>query len=71
MKQPVKGFRLGTPQSFYDHLEPEIDAAVKTALGVLSGLTAGVTSNAPLWEGQTGSAMGDADFYHHELAGLG
>jgi aspartyl-tRNA(Asn)/glutamyl-tRNA(Gln) amidotransferase subunit A len=67
MKQPVSGFRLGTPQSFYDHLEPDIDAAVKTALGVLSKLTAGVTSNAPLWEGLTGTGIGDADFYHHDL----
>ncbi|MDB5977091.1 MAG: Amidase, partial [Nevskia sp.] len=67
MKQPVSGFRLGTPQSFYDHLEPEIDAAVKTALGVLSRLTAGVTSTAPLWDGLTGTGTGDADFYHHDL----
>jgi len=67
MKQPVSGFRLGTPQSFYDHLEPEIDAAVKTALGVLSRLTAGVTSTAPLSDGLTGAGMGDADFYHHDL----
>jgi aspartyl-tRNA(Asn)/glutamyl-tRNA(Gln) amidotransferase subunit A len=67
MKQPVNGFRLGTPQSFYDHLEPEIDAAVKIALDVLAKLTAGVTSSAPLWEGLPGSGTGDADFYHHDL----
>ena len=67
MKQPVKGFRLGTPQSFYDHVEPEIDAAVKAALEVLTGLTAGVTSNAPLWDGLPGGGTGDADFYHHDL----
>jgi aspartyl-tRNA(Asn)/glutamyl-tRNA(Gln) amidotransferase subunit A len=67
MKQPVSGFRLGTPQSFYDHLEPEIDATVTTALGVLSKLTAGITSSAPLWDGLPGSGAGDADFYHHDL----
>lgn len=67
MKQPVSGFRLGTPQSFYDHLEPEIDATVKTALDVLTKLTAGVTSSAPLWDGTPGSGAGDADFYHHDL----
>jgi len=67
MKQPVSGFRLSTPLSFYDHLEPEIDAALKVALGVLSKLTAGVTSTAPLWDGLPGTAMGDADFYHHDL----
>jgi len=67
MHQPVKSFRLGTPQSFYDHVEPEIDAAVKAALEVLTGLTAGVTSNAPLWDGLPGGGTGDADFYHHDL----
>jgi aspartyl-tRNA(Asn)/glutamyl-tRNA(Gln) amidotransferase subunit A len=67
MKQPVSSFRLGTPQSFYDNIEPDIAAAMKVALGVLSKLTAGVTSNAPLWEGLTGAGMGDADFYHHDL----
>jgi aspartyl-tRNA(Asn)/glutamyl-tRNA(Gln) amidotransferase subunit A len=67
MKQPVSGFRLGTPQSFYDHLEPEIDAAVQAAIGVLSKMTAGVTSSAPLWDGLPGGGAGDADFYHHDL----
>jgi aspartyl-tRNA(Asn)/glutamyl-tRNA(Gln) amidotransferase subunit A len=67
MKQPVSGFRLGTPQSFYDHVEPPIDAAVKAALVVLTKLTAGVTSSAPLWDGLTGSGTGDAEFYHHDL----
>ncbi|HWB33000.1 MAG TPA: amidase [Acidobacteriaceae bacterium] len=67
MKQPVKDFRLGCPQSFYDHMEPEIEAAINTALGVLTKLTAGVTSHAPLWDGSPGSGMGDSDFYHHDL----
>ena len=67
MHQPVKGFRLGTPASFYDHVDPEIEAAVKAALEVLKGLTAGVTSDAPLWEGVTGDGIGETEFYHHEL----
>ncbi len=67
MRQPVKGFRLGTPASFYDHVEPEIDAAVKAALAVLTGLTQGVTSSAPLWDGLPGGGTGDAEYYHHEL----
>ncbi len=67
MHQPVKGFRLGTPASFYDHVEPEIEAAVKQALVVLTSLTAGVTSSAPLWDGLPGGGTGDAEFYHHEL----
>jgi aspartyl-tRNA(Asn)/glutamyl-tRNA(Gln) amidotransferase subunit A len=60
MRQPVKSFRLGTPASFYDHVEPEIDKAVKAALEVLTKLTAGVTSSAPLWDGLPGGGTGDA-----------
>ncbi len=67
MHQPVKGFRLGTPVSFYDHVEPDIEKAVKAALEVLTSLTAGVTSNAPLWDGLPGNGVGDTDFYHHDL----
>ena len=67
MKQPVKSFRLGTPASFYDHVEPEIDKAVQAALVVLTGLTAGVTSSAPLWEGIPGGGTGDSEYYHHDL----
>ncbi len=67
MRQPVKGFRLGTPASFYDHVDPEIETAVKAALEVLKGLTAGVTSEAPLWEGLTGDTTGEQEEYHHEL----
>ena len=67
MHQPVKGFRLGTPVSFYDHVEPEIEKAVRAALEVLIGMTAGVTSSAPLWDGLPGYGVGDTDFYHHDL----
>ncbi len=67
MHQPVKGFRLGTPVSFYDHVEPDIEKAVKAALEVLTGLTAGITSSAPLWDGLPGNGVGDTDFYHHDL----
>ena len=67
MRQPVNGFRLSTPASFYDHVDPEIEKAVRAAIEVLTGLTAGVTSSAPLWDGTPGSGAGDADFYHHDL----
>jgi aspartyl-tRNA(Asn)/glutamyl-tRNA(Gln) amidotransferase subunit A len=67
LQQPVKSFRLGTPDSFYDHVEPEIDKAIKDALVVLTGLTAGVTSHAPLWDGLPGYGVGDTESYHHEL----
>jgi aspartyl-tRNA(Asn)/glutamyl-tRNA(Gln) amidotransferase subunit A len=37
----VKALRLGIPRApFFEQLDPEIDAATKVALGVLSGLTA-------------------------------
>jgi aspartyl-tRNA(Asn)/glutamyl-tRNA(Gln) amidotransferase subunit A len=65
--QPVKSFRLGTPDSFYDHVEPEIDKAVKDAIVVLTSLTAGVTSHAPLWDGLPGFGVGDTEAYHHAL----
>jgi len=67
MHQPVKALRISTPQSFYDHVDPEIDAAVKAALEVLKGLTAGVTSDAPLWDGMIGDTTGEQEEYHHEL----
>ncbi len=67
MKQSVKGFRLGTPASFYDHVDPAIEKAIKEALVVLTGLTAGVTSSAPLWDGNPGGGTGDSEFYHHDL----
>ncbi len=67
MHQPVKSFRLGTPDSFYDHVEPEIDKAVQAALVILTSLTAGVTSHAPLWDGLPGYGVGDTEAYHHAL----
>lgn len=71
MKQPVSGFKLGAPPEFYDHLEPEVASAVSTALGVLSKLTAGITSHATLPEIPSGwgffQGLGDTASYHQEL----
>ena len=67
MRQPVSGFRLSAPASYYDHIDPEIAPAVMAALNQLARMTAGITSRAPLWEGPGGGAPGDADFYHHDL----
>jgi aspartyl-tRNA(Asn)/glutamyl-tRNA(Gln) amidotransferase subunit A len=67
MRQPVSGFRLGAPASFWDHIDPEIEGIIRTARDKIAALTAGVVSNAPLWDGDTGGADGDAAFYHHEL----
>lgn len=41
MKQPVKGLRLGLPVGYYDHLDPEVKAALDEAIKVLGTLTAG------------------------------
>ncbi len=67
MKQPVKSFRLSTPDSFYDHIDPLDEPAIKAALALLSSMTQGVTSTAPLWDATPGGATGDAEAYHHEL----
>jgi len=71
MKQPVSGFRLGAPAEFYDHMEPEVASAVTAALEVLSKLTAGITSHAPLPDIPAGeeffAQMGDTASYHEQL----
>jgi aspartyl-tRNA(Asn)/glutamyl-tRNA(Gln) amidotransferase subunit A len=71
MKQPVSSFRLGAPVEFYDHLEPEVAEAVGAAIVVLTRLTQGVTSRAPLPaipEGESFfNALGDTAAYHEVL----
>jgi aspartyl-tRNA(Asn)/glutamyl-tRNA(Gln) amidotransferase subunit A len=68
MKQtPVKSLRIGTPASYYDHMEPEIAAAMTEALAVLTKLTAGVTSSAPIMEDSYTGDLGDANAYHEDL----
>jgi aspartyl-tRNA(Asn)/glutamyl-tRNA(Gln) amidotransferase subunit A len=65
---PVAELRLGTPASFYDHVDPEVDQALKDALAVLSKMTKGVTSEKPLMEFSLVSAnLGDASAYHEDL----
>ena len=70
MKQPVSGFKLGTPVEFYDHLDPEVASAVSTATEVLTKLTKGVTSRATLptlTQGTFFSGLGDTAAYHQAL----
>ncbi len=68
MRQPVKAFRLGLPQSFYDHVDPEIEPSIQAAIEVLTRLTAGVTSHAPLLSVPlTISDLGEPEAYHEEL----
>jgi aspartyl-tRNA(Asn)/glutamyl-tRNA(Gln) amidotransferase subunit A len=65
---PIANLRIGTPASFYDHMEPEVEDAIKAALAVLSKMTKGVTSDAPLMEFSLVSAnLGDASAYHEDL----
>ena len=68
MKQPVSAFKLGLPDSFYDHIDPEIEPAITAALAVLTRLTAGVTSHAPLLSIPPAIGdLGEADAYHADL----
>jgi aspartyl-tRNA(Asn)/glutamyl-tRNA(Gln) amidotransferase subunit A len=71
MKQPVSSFRLGAPAEFYDHMEPEVASAVSAACDVLTKLTAGITSKAPMPQIPAGweffSGIGDAASYHEQL----
>lgn len=65
---PIAELRIGTPASFYDHMEPEVEEAIKAALAVLSKMTKGVTSDAPLMEFSLVSGnLGDASAYHEDL----
>jgi aspartyl-tRNA(Asn)/glutamyl-tRNA(Gln) amidotransferase subunit A len=41
LKQPVANFRLGTPTGYFDHLDPEVAAAVNEAIAVLAKMTKG------------------------------
>ncbi len=71
MKQPVSGFKLGAPVEFYDHLEPEVAEVVAAAMVVMTRLTAGVVSRAPLLDLPLGenffNALGDTAAYHAPL----
>ena len=48
LDQPTDAIRLAAPEEFYVDLDPEVESAVATAMEVLSTLTAGVVSHAPL-----------------------
>jgi aspartyl-tRNA(Asn)/glutamyl-tRNA(Gln) amidotransferase subunit A len=68
MKQPVSSFRLGMPDSFYDHIDPQVEPTIRAAIEVLAKLTAGVTSHAPLLTIPPAIGdLGEADAYHAEL----
>jgi aspartyl-tRNA(Asn)/glutamyl-tRNA(Gln) amidotransferase subunit A len=41
LSQPISGFKLGTPASYYDGLHPEVESAVTEAVAQLGKLTAG------------------------------
>jgi len=69
MKQPVSGFRLGAPVSFFDDLHPEVARAVADAIAVLAGLTAGVKDVVlpPTFALGGGSGGAETWAYHEEL----
>jgi aspartyl-tRNA(Asn)/glutamyl-tRNA(Gln) amidotransferase subunit A len=71
MKEPVSGLRLGVPAEFFDHLEPEVSSAVAEAIDVLSKLTSGIKSRAPMPTIPAGwsffQGLGDTASYHQDL----
>jgi aspartyl-tRNA(Asn)/glutamyl-tRNA(Gln) amidotransferase subunit A len=68
MKEPISSLRLGMPASFYDHVEDDVSKPVADAIQLLSKMTAGVTSHAPLLEASSlGQKLGDSDYYHGDL----
>lgn len=42
LSQPISGFRIGMPASYYDGLDPEVEKATLSALELLGKLTRGV-----------------------------
>jgi aspartyl-tRNA(Asn)/glutamyl-tRNA(Gln) amidotransferase subunit A len=70
MKQPVKALRLGIPRApFFDKLDPQIEAAVEAAIGVLRGMTAGARDvSMPSTNGFAALALdGETTAYHQKL----
>ena len=73
LQQPVSGIRLGVADFFFDQLDPEVDAAVKTAINVLSGLTQGPVEATlpPSTAVGIGDLSGEIYAYHQELYARG
>jgi aspartyl-tRNA(Asn)/glutamyl-tRNA(Gln) amidotransferase subunit A len=69
LRDKVSALQLGVPRTvFYEKLDPEIEAAMSTALGVLRGLTAGVreVSLQPISEAMTPNIVLAENYAFHE-----
>ena len=67
LSQPVSGLRLGLPAFFYDQLDPEVGAAMKEAIRVLSGLTQGTTeAELPSFLAAGGGGVGAETYAYHK-----
>lgn len=66
LRQPVKPFRIGVPRApYFDHVDPDIAAAVEQAIGVLAKMTASVRdTNLPSAKGASGG--GEAYAWHED-----
>jgi aspartyl-tRNA(Asn)/glutamyl-tRNA(Gln) amidotransferase subunit A len=63
LKQPIAGFRLGIPRApFFDHLDPDVEKAVESAIAMLGKLTKGVRNVTLPSTRNTGG--GEAYAYH-------
>jgi aspartyl-tRNA(Asn)/glutamyl-tRNA(Gln) amidotransferase subunit A len=66
MNQPVNGFRLGRPGGYFDHLEPDVAAAVDAAIDLLAKATQGVKD--VMLPTPAASAAGSAEtIAYHEM----
>jgi aspartyl-tRNA(Asn)/glutamyl-tRNA(Gln) amidotransferase subunit A len=68
LKQPIAGFKLGTPVGYFDDLHPEVAKAVEDATAMLAKMTAGtreVTLPAVTDFGNLGG-LGETYAYHEE-----
>lgn len=69
LAQPIAGFRLGIPASYYDGLHPEVGQAVEAAVNLLAKLTRGTADmNLPgiTHLGSLGT-LGETYAYHEEF----
>ncbi len=73
LRQPVSGFRLGTPVGFFDRLDPAVAKATQEAIALLATLTKGAkdvhlppTSETGMDGGGSGVSA-EAYAYHEEL----
>ena len=69
LKQPISGFKLGTPVGYFDDLHPEVAKAVEDATALLAKMTAGVreVSLPPVTDFANLGGLGETFAWHEEF----